>query len=164
MELVTPGIGLIFWMTLSFAILLFILTKFAWKPVMKAIKAREQRIDDAIHEADKTRDEMKQLKSHHEELIKQAKEERDHILRDARILKETIIEEARQKAHEEASRIVENAKESIHYEKMAAITDLKNQLAQLSIRIAERLIREELSKTGKQKELLDKLMDEVKFN
>ena len=164
MELVSPGIGLLFWMTIAFAVLLFILGKYAWKPVMKAISDREDRIDSALHEADKAREEMKQLKSGHEELLKRAKEERNEILREARILKETIIEEARQKAAEEANRIVENAKENIQFEKMAALTDLKNQLAQLSIQIAERLIREELSKSEKQKDLMNKLIDEVKFN
>jgi F-type H+-transporting ATPase subunit b len=164
MELVSPGLGLLFWMTIAFAALLFILGKYAWKPVMKAISDREDRIDGALHEADKAREEMKQLKSGHDELLKRAKEERDEILREARILKDTIIEEARQKAAEEANRIIENAKENIQFEKMAAITDLKNQLAQLSIQIAERLIREELSKSEKQKDLMNKLIDEVKFN
>jgi F-type H+-transporting ATPase subunit b len=164
MELVSPSFGLFFWMTIAFGLLLFVLGKYAWKPVMKAIKQREQRIDQAIHEADRTREEMNQLKSKHEELLKQAKEERDAILREARSIKDSIIEEAKIKANEEADRIVENAKERIHFEEMAAITDLKNQLAQLSIHIAEKLIKEELLKDKNQKELMNKLIGEVTFN
>jgi F-type H+-transporting ATPase subunit b len=164
MELVSPSFGLFFWMTISFGLLLFVLGRYAWKPVMKALKHREQRIDEAIHEADRTREEMNRLKSRHEELLKQAQEEREAILREARHIKEAIIEEAKVKANEEADRIVENAKERIHFEKMAAVTELKNQLAQLSIQIAEKLIKEELSKDENQKALMDKLISEVTFN
>ena len=113
MELVQPGLGLIFWMTISFSILIFILAKFAWKPIMKGLKEREDSIDQALHAADKAREEMKQLQFSNEQLLKEAKEERDNILRDARHVKENIIEEARVKANEEANRIIENAKESI---------------------------------------------------
>lgn len=164
MELVTPGIGLIFWMTLSFGIVLFILAKFAWKPILKSLREREDTIDEALNAANQARDEMKQLKFSNEELLKEAKNERDGILRDARKVKETIIEESKIKANEEANRIVESAKESIQNEKMAAMTDLKNQLATLSIEIAEKILKEELSEDKKQKEYVQKLMDDVKFN
>jgi F-type H+-transporting ATPase subunit b len=164
MELVTPGIGLIFWMTLSFGIVLFILGKFAWKPIMKAIHEREHRIDTALHAADIAREEMKALQFSNEKLLKEAKEERDALLRDARKVRESLLEEAKLKASEEANRIVDSAKERIENEKLAAMTDLKNQLAQLSIEIAEKLLKEELSKSNKQEEYLKRLMDEVKFN
>jgi F-type H+-transporting ATPase subunit b len=164
MELVTPSLGLIFWMTIAFFFLLLVLGKYAWKPVMKSLKEREHRIADALNEAEKAREEMKQLKFSNEELLKQAKEERDDILREARKVREAIIEEAREKANTEADRIIENARQSIHYEKMAAITELKNQIAILSIEIAEKVLSQELSKDDKQKQLIDKMLGEVNFN
>ena len=164
MELVTPHIGLIFWMTLSFGIVIFILGKFAWKPIMKGLKERENSIDDALHAAEKAREDMKELKFSNEQLMREAKEERDAMLRDARKIRDNIIGEAKTKAEEEANRIVETAKENIHYEKMAALTELKNQIAILSIEIAEKIMKEDLSKNEKQKELVNKLLNEVKFN
>ena len=164
MELVQPGLGLIFWMTISFSILIFILAKFAWKPIMKGLKEREDSIDQALHAADKAREEMKQLQFSNEQLLKEAKEERDNILRDARHVKENIIEEARVKANEEANRIIENAKESIQFEKLAAIHDMKNQLADLSIEIAEKILRQELSDKSKHNQLIERLLNEIKEN
>ncbi|MCX6273132.1 MAG: F0F1 ATP synthase subunit B [Bacteroidetes bacterium] len=164
MELVNPGIGLIFWMTLSFGAVLFLLGKFAWKPIMKALREREESIDGALHAADKAREEMETLKFSNEQLLREAKEERDLLMRDARKVRETILEEAKEKAREEANRIIEGAKASIEYEKMAAMTDLKNQLAQLSIEIAEKILKEELAKGNKQEEFLKGLLDKVKFN
>lgn len=164
MELVSPGIGLIFWMTLSFGIVLFILGKFAWKPILKSLHEREDSIDEALNTANKAREDMKQLKFDNEALLKEAKGERDAILHDAREIKDTIIEESKIKANEEANRIVEAAKETIQHEKLAAITDLKNQLATLSIEIAEKILKEELSEDKKQKEYVQKLIDEVKIN
>ncbi len=164
MELVQPGIGPIFWMTLSFALLIWVLGKYAWKPIMKGLKEREESIDEALNEANKAREEMKEMQFSNEQLLKEAKEERDGILRDARKVKESIIEEAREKANEEANRIVENAKEAIEYEKMAALTEMKNQLAQLSIEIAEKIIKEELAAKDKHKALIDRMLKEVSNN
>lgn len=164
MELVSPGIGLIFWMTLSFGIVLFILAKFAWKPILKSLRDREDSIDEALNTANKAREEMKQLKFDNEALLKEAKSERDGILHDARDVRDTIIEESKIKANEEANRIIESAKETIQNEKLAAITDLKNQVAILSIEIAEKILREELSEDKKQKQYVQKLIDEVKIN
>ncbi len=164
MELVQPGIGLIFWMTIAFSLLLWILAKFAWRPIMKGLRERENTISDALNEANKAREEMKQLKFSNEQLLKEAKEERDLILRDARKVKESVIENARLKANEEANRIIENAKETINNEKLAAITDMKNQLALLSIEIAEKIIKKELEGKDKQKEFIQRLIDEVKVN
>jgi F-type H+-transporting ATPase subunit b len=164
MELIQPGIGLIFWMTLSFGIVLFILGKFAWKPIMKMLKEREESINSALHAADKAREDMQNLVSDNERQLVEAKNERDAILGEARKIREKIIEEARGKAGEEAQRIVESAKERIENEKMAAITELKNQIALLSIEIAEKLIREELSKDKKQEELIKKMLDDIKSN
>ncbi|HAQ64959.1 MAG TPA: ATP synthase F0 subunit B [Bacteroidales bacterium] len=164
MELVTPGIGLIFWMTLSFGLLLFVLTKFAWRPIMSMLREREQSIEEALHEADKARDEMKQLQAHNIELLNQAKEERDAILKDARQIREKLIEEAREKAGREYDRLLESAQEAIKNEKMAAITELKNEIATLSIDIAERLMRERLTSAEKQDGLVQKLINEIKIN
>jgi len=164
MRLVEPDFALIIWMTLSFAVLLWILAKFAWKPIMKGLKEREDTIDEALNEANKAREEMKELKFSNEQLLKEAKEERDAILRDARKVKETIIEESKEKANEEANRIVENAKETIQFEKMAALTEMKNELASLSIEIAEKILKEELSTKDKHQKLIERLIDEVGKN
>ncbi len=164
MELVNPGIGLIFWMTLSFLFLVLILGRYAWKPIMKMLHERESKIDEALNQAEKAREEMKHLKFSNEELLKEAKEERDAMLRDARMVREKLIEEARLKASEEANRIVESAKESIHYEKMQALTELKNQIAVLSIEIAEKLIQEQLVKDDKQDQLIEKFLSNINFN
>ncbi len=164
MELITPGLGLLFWMTLAFLLLLFILGKYAWKPIMKALKEREATIHDALHAADKAREEMKQLQFSNEQLLREAKNERDLILADARKVRDSIIEEARVKAGEEAARIVQAARESITNEKMAAMTDLKNQLANASLNISKQLLRRELSDPKKQEEYIRQLLEEVKFN
>jgi F-type H+-transporting ATPase subunit b len=164
MELITPGLGLLFWMTLAFLLLLYILGKFAWKPIMKALKERETSIHDALHAADKAREEMKLLQFSNEQLLREAKNERDVILAEARKIRDGIIEESRTKGSEEAARIIQAAKESINNEKMAAMTDLKNQLADASLNISRQLLRRELSDPKKQEEFIRQMLDEVKFN
>jgi F-type H+-transporting ATPase subunit b len=164
MELEKVDIGLLFWMTVTFGLLLFILGKYAWKPIMKMLHEREDSIEKALHAAEAAKKEMLKLKAGNEQLLLEAKEERDALLREARKVKEDIIEEARRKANEEANRIIENARESIQYEKLAAINDLKNQIASISIEIAEKLIMQELSDKEKQHELTEKLLKEVKIN
>jgi F-type H+-transporting ATPase subunit b len=128
------------------------------------LKEREESIDQALNQANKAREEMKSLKIDNEKLLAEAKNERDAILGEARKIREKMIEEARGKANEEAQRIVDNALERIENEKMAAITELKNQIALLSIEIAEKLVREELSHDKKQEELIKKMLDDVKAN
>jgi len=164
MGIVTPDLGLIVWMTFSFGILLFILTKFAWKPILATLHEREKTIEDSLHEADKAREEMKLLQAHNEDLLRQAKEERDAILKDARNIRNNIIEESKTKANQEYNRIIEAAKESIHYEKMQAITELKNQIATLSIDIAEKILKDELANKATQKQHIDKMIDNINFN
>jgi F-type H+-transporting ATPase subunit b len=164
MELVNPGIGLIFWMTLAFGIVLWVLAKYAWKPILKSLKEREHSIDSALHEADKAREEMKALKFSNEELLAEAKEERDALLKQAREVKEKLIAEASMKANEEANRIVESAREAIKNEKMAAMVDLKNQIAKLSIDIAEKVLERELENTEEQKEYVDQMIKKAKLN
>jgi F-type H+-transporting ATPase subunit b len=164
MELVKVDIGLLFWMTLTFSLLLFILGKYAWKPIMKMLHEREESIEKALNAADEAKKEMLKLKAGNEQLLHEAKEERDALMRDARKVKEAIIGEARLKANEEANRIIENARESIQFEKMAAINELKNQIASISIDIAEKLLGQELTDKEKQHQLTEKLLKEVKIN
>jgi F-type H+-transporting ATPase subunit b len=164
MELVNPGIGLILWMTVAFVAILYILGKFAWKPILKALKERETSIDEALHAADKARDEMKQLQFSNEILLTEAKNERDAILSEARKIKDSIIEESKEKAHEEANRILLIAKESIENEKMSAITDLKNQIGELALEIAGKILMRELSDPKKQEEYVRQLIKDVKLN
>ena len=164
MQLETPGIGLIFWMLVSFSLVMYVLAKFAWKPIMKGIHQRENTIEKALEAANEAKKEMLQLKAGNEQLLRDAKDERDALMRDARKVKEAILEEARVKANEEAARIMENARENIQYEKMAAINDLKNQIASISIEIAEKLIGKELENKKQQQELTEKLLKEVKIN
>jgi F-type H+-transporting ATPase subunit b len=164
MELVNPGIGLIFWMTVAFLAILFILGKYAWRPIMKALKEREVTIHRSLNEAEKARKEMEKLRFSNEMLLQEAKNDRDIILNEARKLKEKIIEEAKLKAGEEANRILAAARESIENEKMGAMTELKNQLAFLSLEVAEKILKRELSDAGKQEDYIKNLLKEVKFN
>ena len=164
MELVSPGIGLIFWMTLAFLAVLYILGKYAWKPIMKALKERETSISDALNAAELAKEEMKNLQFSNEQLMKEARNERDLLLAETRKIKDTILEEARQKANEEANRIINSAKESIHFEKMAAMTELKNQLAELSLEIAKKILQKELSDPQKQEAYVKDLLVNVNFN
>ncbi len=162
--LINPGIGTFVWMLVSFGLLAFILIKFGWPMILVALKKREDAIEQSLGEAAKAREEMKTLVAHNEELLRQAKLERDEMLRDARLASDNIIEEARAKATAEANRIVDNARESIEYEKMKAMTELKNQIANLSIEIAEKLIRAELSDKPKADTLIQKELELMKLN
>jgi F-type H+-transporting ATPase subunit b len=164
MELITPGLGLLFWMTIPFLLLLILLAKFAWKPIMKALKERESSIHEALHAADRAREEMKQLQFSNEQLLSEAKDERDAILSDARKVRDTIIEEAKTKAKEEATRIVASARESITNDKMAAMTDLKNQLADLSLEVAKKILERELTDSAKQEDFIRHQLDKMHFN
>jgi F-type H+-transporting ATPase subunit b len=164
MQLVTPGIGLIFWMLVSFSLVLFVLGKYAWGPIMKGIHQREDTIEKALEAANEAKKEMLLLKAGNEQLLRDAKDERDALMRDARKVKEAILDEARDKANEEAARIMENARENIQFEKMGAINELKNQIASISIEIAEKLIGKELEDKKQQHELTEKLLKDVKIN
>ncbi|MEI6575228.1 MAG: F0F1 ATP synthase subunit B [Bacteroidota bacterium] len=163
MELVSPGIGLIFWMTLSFGIVLFLLAKFAWSPIMKALHDREHHIDEALHAADLARQEMEGMKFSNEQMMRQAKDERDVLLKETRKITESIKDEARQQAQAEYQRIIESARINIENEKMAAITELKNQLGHLSIEIAEKILREKMTKSAEQDAFIKKLLEEVEL-
>jgi F-type H+-transporting ATPase subunit b len=164
MDLVIPSIGLIFWTSLVFIILLFLLGKYAWKPILKSVKERETKIETALEASEKAREEMAALKSQNEDLRKEALVERDALLKEAREMKDKIVVEAKNIAKEEGERIIESAREAIKNEKMAAVTELKNQVAVLSIEIAEKIVREKLSTDEKQKSLVDGLVEEINLN
>jgi F-type H+-transporting ATPase subunit b len=151
-------------MLVSFSLVLYILAKFAWGPIMKGIHQREDTIEKALEAANEAKKEMLQLKAGNEQLLREAKDERDALMRDARKVKEAILDEARVKAAEESARILENARENIQFEKMAAINELKNQIASISIEIAEKLIGKELENKQQQQQLTEKLLKDVKIN
>lgn len=162
MELVTPAIGLIFWTTVVFTLLVLLLKKFAWKPILSAVDERNKSIKDSLAQAEKARSEMSELTANNEKIIAQAKVDRDIILKEARDMKNEIISEAKDKANIEAEKLVSTAKEQILNEKMKAITELKNYVADLSIEMAEKILSSELSDVAKQKELVTKALKESK--
>lgn len=162
--LLSPSIGLMFWTLLAFITVLILLKKFAWKPILGALKEREESIQNALDSAKKAREEIAGLKADNEKIVQEAKIERDKILKEARELKETMLVEAKQKAQSEGEKLLTAARESIQNEKMAAITELKNQVASLSIEIAEKILKEELKSTDKQKTLISNLLQQVNMN
>ena len=164
MELVLPGIGLIFWMTLSFLILAFILGKFGWPVIVQALDKRETKISEALELAEKTREEMKALQANNEQLLREAKEERDAILAEARKVSQKMYDEAKEKANEEAQRILTSAKENIHYEQMKAIAEVRNTIAELSLEIAGKVLSEEMKENGRHADYVNRLVDEIKLN
>ncbi len=164
MELVTPSIGLIFWTTVTFLILLFLLGKYAWKPILNAVKQREESIETALSSAAKAREEMEQLKSDNEKILIEARQERDAMLKEARQIKDEMITEAKSKASDEADRMIEQAREQIENEKMRAVTDLKNMVGKMSVEIAEKVLRQELSGGEKQHELIENQLRDFKLN
>ena len=164
MGLITPEIGLVFWTTLSFLIVLFILAKFAWKPMLKALKDREESIEGALAQAEQARAEMSNLQSENERLLREARVERDQMLSEARQTRDSIVEKAEEGAKERVERMVASAREEIQNERLAAVTDMKNMVAQLSIDIAEKIVKKELSSNEDHTALLNNLIDEVNLN
>ena len=164
MDLVTPGIGMIFWSTLFFLVLLFVLGKFAWPAILTAVKARNESIRNALDAADRAKAEMAKLQADNEKILAEAKAERDALLREAKQVKDKLIADAKEKAAEEAKKLVQNAKDAIQTEKAAAINDMKEQMATLSVDIAEKILREQLKDRKAQKELVDKLINEADLN
>jgi len=160
MELVTPALGLIFWTTVVFLLLLLLLKKFAWKPILSAVEERNNIINDSLQAAEKARDEMSELNSNNQKIIAQAKLDRDNLLKEAREMKSQIISQAKDKATLEAEKLVNSAKEQISNEKMKALTELKNHVADLSIEMAEKVLSNELSDASKQKELINRSLKE----
>ncbi|PLX05661.1 MAG: ATP synthase F0 subunit B [Marinilabiliales bacterium] len=164
MSLINPGFGLVIWMTIALLVVLFVLKKYAWKPIMESLKEREEGIDKSLRAAEEAHEEMKNLKIDNEKLLKEAKEERDAILREGRKIKDKMIEDAKLKANEEASNIVESAKDRIEHEKKAAIVEIKNVIADQAITIAEKILREEFKDKAKQKDYINTLLKETNLN
>ncbi|MDB4925641.1 F0F1 ATP synthase subunit B [Mucilaginibacter sp.] len=163
MELVTPEIGLVFWTTVSFLVLFFLLAKFAWKPIMGAIDDRERFIEDSLRKAEAAKDEMARLTNENEVLLKQARVERDLILHEAKKVKDQIIGDAKDAAHTEGARMIELARVEINNQKAIAMADVKNQVASLSLEIAEKVLKQQFADQAKQDELVSQLLKEVKL-
>ena len=160
MNLVAPE-SLVFWTTIIFVALLFLLKKVAWKPILGAVKEREDSINEALKSADNARKEMQNLNADNERILKEARAERDTLLKEARVMKDNIITEAKEEAQVQANKVVEQAQATIQAEKQAAISDLKNQVAELSVSIAEKVVRAELSDEKKQVKLVEDMLKEV---
>ncbi len=162
--LLSVSVGTVFWATMAFLVVLFLLKKFAWGPILKSLDERSQGIEHALNEAERARQEMSKLQAGNEQLLREARDERDKILTEAKALKDSIVSEARTKASEEATRIISGARAEIDNQKKAAMTELKNQVAILGVDIAEKLTREKLSDSEKQKALNEKLIAEITSN
>jgi F-type H+-transporting ATPase subunit b len=164
MGIIEPGIGLLFWMTLTFAILLFILAKFAWKPIVNAVNDREASIVDALNQAKLAKKEMEDLKSDNERIIREAKIERDSILKEAREIKDRIVGEAKDVAKAEGDKIIYAAKQTIQTEKNAAMSEIRTQIGALSVNIAESILQKNLEKTEAQDELVQNYLNKSNLN
>ena len=158
------SVGLFFWQTLLFLVLVFFLRKFAWKPILEAVEGREEGIKNALEAADKAKTDMEALNADNERILAEAKAERDSLLKEAREMKENIITEAKEKASLEADKVMASAKEQINNEKQKAVTELKNHVASLSIEIAEKVLKSELKDADKQKELVGAALKEAELN
>lgn len=164
MGIIEPGIGLLFWMTLTFVILLFLLAKFAWKPIVNAINDRETSIVDALNQATLARKEMATLKDDNERIIREAKIERDAILKEAREIKDRIVGEAKDVAKAEGDKLIEAAKQTINAEKNAAMADIKTQIGALSVNIAESILKQKLDNSEAQNELVQNYLNKSNLN
>jgi F-type H+-transporting ATPase subunit b len=162
--LVLPDIGLVIWSTLAFSIVLFVLGKFAWKPIMKSIREREDSIDESLALAEQVKSEMAQLKNENEVLLAKAREERAQLLKEAREIKDKIINEAKEQAKVEANKIITDAQLAITQQKMAAITEVKNQVGNLVIEVSEKVLRRELANKTEQEAYINTLANEIKLN
>ena len=164
MGIVTPDFGLIFWMTLSFLLVLFILRKYAWKPILKSLKAREDSIHEALNAAERAKDEMDGLKSDNEKILQEARVEREKLLRDARDVKDKILADAKGEAKIETDKMISIAKTQIQDEKLTAINEIKEKVVSLSIEIAEKVIKNSLDSVEKQKKYADSLLKKIDLN
>jgi len=164
MELLTPGIGLIFWTVVIFLLLVFLLGKFAWKPIMAMIAERELFIEDSLNKAEIARQEMALLTSENEQLLKQARAERDRILKEAKELKDQIVKDAKDVAKAEGVKMIDKARKEIESQKNAALAEIRTQVATLSIEIAEKVLRKQFQDNDKQEALVSELLKDLKLN
>jgi F-type H+-transporting ATPase subunit b len=164
MDLVTPELGTIFWMVIIFGIVVFVLRKFAWTPILNSLNDRESNINNALRAADEARKKMETLKADNEKIMAEAKNEKEKILHEAMDLKDKIIAEAKQKAEAETESNIKHARQQIQNEKVKAVNEMKQQMAELSLMIAEKVIRKELSDEKEQQEMIKKLVEGIKLN
>jgi F-type H+-transporting ATPase subunit b len=164
MELVTPGFGLMFWTTVTFLILLVLLGKFAWKPIIGGINARNKSIAEALELAEKTKEEMLLLQADNEKILAEARKERDALLKDARDMKDQIVAQAKKEASDESQKMIIAAKQAIDTEKKNAIQELKNQVAEISIDIAEKILSKELENKKASADIISNSLDKLKLN
>lgn len=163
MGFVTPDYGTIFWMLIIFGIVLYILKKFAWTPILNALKERELSISDALQSAETARKEVAGLKASNDQVLAEARREKEMILKEAREIKDKIVAEARLQANAETQKGIENARQQINAEKTAAINDIKAQVAELSVQIAEIVIRKQLDNPKDQRILVEDLLKDLKL-
>lgn len=164
MSLLTPHLGFFFWTLIAFIVIFLLLKKFAWKPILSSLKARETGIAESLASAERVKAEMAQLKSENEALLAKAREERAQLLKEARDMKDKIINEAKDQAKVEANKIITDAQQAIQQQKMAALTDVKNQVGSLVVEVAEKVLRRELANKGDQESFIKQLAGEVKLN
>jgi F-type H+-transporting ATPase subunit b len=164
MHLITPDLGTMIWMLLVFGTVLFILGKFAWKPILGALSQREAKIENALKAAENAKKEMAKLQASNEKILAEAKKERDELLKEAREMKDKLIADAKVEAAKQTEAMIVKAKESIENEKAAMVNDIRQQIAIFSVDIAEKLLRQKLSSDDQQSEMVKKLVDEIKLN
>ncbi|NMM47162.1 F0F1 ATP synthase subunit B [Marinigracilibium pacificum] len=164
MELLLPGVGLIFWQALGFIILLIFLGKFAWGPILNALKIREQSIDQALEAAEKAREDMAKLQAENNKLLDEARLERDKILKEAKEASAKMLDKAKEDASKTTEKMIADAKASIDAEKKSALKEVKNQVAELSLEIAEKVIKNQLSDDKKQKDLVEEYVKDINLN
>ena len=162
--MIEPGIGLLFWMTLTFLVLLFLLAKFAWKPILSAINEREVTIVDSLNQAKLAKQEVENLKAENEIIIREAKIERDHILKEARDIRDRIVGEAKGLAQVEGDKMIESARQTIIAEKSAAVANIKSQIGTLSVSIAESILKQKLDNDGAQDALVANILNTSNLN
>ena len=164
MDLLTPGTGLIIWQAIVFILLVFLLSKLAWKPILTSLKERETSIQEALDTAQKAREEMSQLKSENEQILKQAREERDRILKEARQAAQRIHDDAKIDVGKQVDKMLQDARQAINTEKQAALTEIKVQVAELALMVSEKLLRKNLASDKSQQELIQTYIKELKLN
>ncbi len=164
MELLTPSIGLVFWATVAFLLLLILLRKFAWTPILTSVKEREHRITDAVLQAEKARAEMAALSANNERLLNEAREERAIIIKEAKAVGDKLIADAKEKAGVEFNKKVADAAREIENQKMAALTEVKNYAGKMALEIAEKVLKKEFSDPQKQQSYAAELVDDLKLN
>ena len=161
MELITPDFGLLFWMTLAFGIVFFVLAKFAFPVINGMLKKREEEINASLENAKHIHEEMEKKQERNKQILAQAREEYDKMIAEGRQAHDAYIDEAKKRANEEKERMVETAKEAIEHEKMAAVTEVKNQIADISIKVAEKILGKELSSDKEQLDYINRLLQEI---